>query len=388
MLLGIAMCSATLFALSCLRIAWSPGWTIVFLLVIAIALAIVATHDVGWSVTRDSLHWVDLLTLGTLAGYTLFATVAHSAENDSIAIWGLKGAVFFVHRGIDWAFLQNPWYVWDHPDYPLLLPLSLDFLALFRGAWEGALAGLLHPFFAAAIVTMVRSMLGDEFPPLPASIATFAIAPLAMSPWIGMAEGPLIAFGTAGVLLARRWNLFAASLLLGCAAMTKNEGLALIVAVAIGLLLARRGRDVVRLWPAVVIALPWLIARVIFSLPTDIATGPLLERLVERLRSPGVIVAALAANVPGMRLLCFGIVAALLLTARFARDEAFALGAMAAQIAFYVAVYVVTPRDLGWHIRSSWPRLVTHVALTLAFVAVVLLFRWISSSEPSVARSA
>lgn len=376
MLLGIAICAAVLFAMSCVGIHWSLAWTVVFLAVAAIALAVIATKGAGWVVPRERLHVLDLATLVTLAGFALFATASPPPENDFIGIWGIKAAMFSVHGGIDWAFLQNPAYVYDHPDYPLMLPLSFDYMSLWSDGWDRVAAEWLNPFFALAILAIIRSLLAEEAPPLIASLGTLAVAPLAMSQWIGLAEAPLIAFGTAGILLVRRHNMTAAALFLGCAAMTKNEGLALLVAAGIGLLAARRRRDLWRLWPAVAIAMPWLIARAIYSLPTDIARGPVLTRALARLRAPGELATALVAATAVQVLLWIGIAAALAVTARLLRDETFALVTAFVQLAFYIGSYVVTANDVTWHVHWSWDRLMTHVEPTLAFVAVVLLYRW------------
>jgi hypothetical protein len=380
-LLGIAICAAALFAMSCVGIHWSLAWTVTFLAITAIALAVIATKDAGWTIPRERLHILDMATLVTLAGFALFATASPPAENDFIGIWGIKAAMFSVHGGIDWAFLQNSAYVYDHPDYPLLLPLSFDYMSLWSGGWDRVAAEWLNPFFALAILAIVRSLLAEEAPPLIASVGTFAIAPLAMSPWIGIAEAPLIAFGTAGILLARRRNMTAAALLLGCAAMTKNEGLALLVAVGIGLFVAKRGRDLWRLWPAVAITMPWLIARAIYSLPTDIATGPVLARALARLRAPGELATLLLTHTAAQAVFWIGIAAALIVTVRLLRAEAFALVTAFVQLAFYIGSYVVTSRDLTWHVHWSWERLMTHIELAMAFVAVVLLYRWIGRAK-------
>ena len=64
-----------------------------------------------------------------------------------------------------------------------------------------------------------------------------------------------------------------ASILLGFAASTKNEGIAMLVSAAIALLIIRP-RDVIRLWLSVAIAAPWLILRATHYLPTDIVVDP------------------------------------------------------------------------------------------------------------------
>lgn len=378
MLLGIAICAAVLFAMSCLGAAWTFTRASVAVLSIAIALTLACRPR---PIRVEPLHWFDLLTIATLAGYALFATIAAPPEIDFIANWGLKAATFAHHGGIDWSFLRNPWYRWDHPDYPPLLPLVFDFMTLASGRWTPEILGLANPFFALGLILILRSLLADEMrSPRIASLATLAIAPLAMAPWLGIAEGPLIAFGTAGVLLARRKLMAPAALFLGCAAMSKNEGTALLIAVLAGLIAARRWRDPLRLWPALAIAAPWYVARVVFSLGTDIASGPVLARALARLRAPGELVAAFATYRTGLPLLWIGIAAGVILGIRFAGDEIFVLGSMAVQYLFYFGAYLVTEKDVGWHIRWSWERLAAQGMATLAFVAVVLLYR--AATEP------
>jgi hypothetical protein len=391
LLLGIAICTGVLYAMSLLGIAWNLPATLAILAVITIAFFALATRRCGWSMTIERPHLFDLLTIATLAGYALFATAGPPSDNDFLAIWGLKAAAFAQHGGIDWSFLRSEWYRWDHPDYPLLLPLAFDFMTLVARVWQPETLTLLYPALAAAILLIVRSLSADEFAsPLFASLATAGIAPLAMSPWIGIAEAPLIAFGTAAILLARRRRMTISSLFLGCAAMTKNEGLALLAAVALALLLTRRFRDVARLWPSVLIVLPWLIARTAHSLTSDVTAGPMFARVFSRLQNPRELVSALGTYKTGEPLLWVGIAVALLLAICFAAEEAFAVGVVAVQVLFYLGAYISTQRDIAWHVRWSWERVVTHVALTLTFVACTLLWKFAiraTPSAPSAARS-
>ena len=379
MLAGIAICGGVLFALSCAGVAWTFARAIAIVLLITVALTF--AHRAK-PIRIERLHWLDLLTIATLAGYALFATIAAPPEIDFIASWGLKGATFAEHGGIDWSFLQNQWYRFDHPDYPPLLPLTFDFMTLASGRWTPETLGWVNPFLALALILILRSLLADDMEsPLAASAATLVIAPLAMAPWIGIAEGPLIAFGTAGVLLARRKMTPIAAILLGCAGMTKNEGLALLASVVIALLLTRRFRDVLRLWPAALIALPWIVIRRVLALHTDFIAGPMFARALERLRNPGELIAAFGTYTTGLPLLWVGIAAAIVLGVRKMRDESFVLAAVAVQFVTYFGVYLITEKDVAWHIRWSWERLVAHETATLAFVGVVLLYRFAMEQE-------
>ena len=113
------------------------------------------------------------------------------------------------------------------------------------------------------------------------------------------------------------------------------------------------------------------------------------SRAIARLRAPGEVLSALATYRTGEPLLWIGIAAALLIGFRRIGEEVFALGTIAIQMIFYFGAYFVTERNVEWHVRWSWERLVTHVTPALAFVAIVMLWRFaVSPSEPSAARSA
>ncbi|HEY8850076.1 MAG TPA: hypothetical protein VIO12_12320, partial [Thermoanaerobaculia bacterium] len=286
-LLGFGGCAALLFVLSLLHIAWNRWW----LIGLGVGAAILV-----WGLASAGLHRLKpaptLLILIPLLGYALFATAGPLWEFDYLSDWGLKARVFWIARGIDWQFLEQATYRATHPDYPLLLPLSFDVLALIRGAWNDQALGLLNVAFAAALLMIIyRVALDETSSAVAAALVTFAMFPLAAVPWIGIGEGPFVACATAGLLLMRR-NVSIAAVMLGLAASTKNEGLTLIVAAAIALLVCRRAKDIIRLWPAAAIVAPWLIVRAMHRLPTDIAAGSVLSRIADHLAHPGPLIDA------------------------------------------------------------------------------------------------
>ncbi len=198
--------------------------------------------------------------------------------------------------------------------------------------------------------------------------------PFAATPWIGLAEGPFVAFATSALLLIRRGNMALGAILLGLAASTKNEGLTLIVAAAIGLVCARRARDVIRLWPAVAIPLPWLIARSLHSLVTDIASGGVIARIAGHLRNPMPLVAAIASVSLGKLLLWIALAIGIVIVSRvLVTRERFLMVTLAVQFACYIGAYLATPFDLSWHVTWSWERLVTHLTPALTYVVLTSL---------------
>jgi hypothetical protein len=395
-LLGIAICAGSLFTITLAGIPWSLRAALLLTAIAVILLVITgfrrrrataqissesAAPDAAVRVRGGWASWLfDLLTAVTIAGYTAIATAGPIAEIDFIAAWGLKARMFWIARGIDWPFLENPWYRWIHADYPPLVPLAFDWMILFQGQWDDRWLGALYPCFALALLLIIRSLLDEELgSPAYAAFATLALTPLAASPWIGIGEGPLLAFGTAGVLLLRRairdsaHSVEYASLFLGVAAATKNEGLALLAAAAIAMLASRRSRAAAwRLWPAAAIAAPWLIARALHALSTDLARGEPLQRIIEHAQHPLILIHAIAGQSTGHRWFWIGVAVAFTLTiGRLLREERFVLVTVGLLLAFDLIAYLSTAQDVEWLVRWSWERLLAQVTVLAGFLAVV-----------------
>jgi hypothetical protein len=324
-------------------------------------------------------HPFDLLTVVTLTGYALYATLASLWEWDFWAIWGLKAKTFLEAGGIDWRFLESRWNSFTHPDYPLLVPLNFDFVALAGGGWSDRWLGLLYVAWGIALLLIVRAIAARETSPFFAALLTLALAALSVSRYVGLAEGALIAFGSSGVLFIRAALLDddAASwrngaLMLGLAANCKNEGLALLVAATIAVLLFAR-QSVVRLWPAYALAAPWLLLRATHALPTDIIGGSAMSRFFTRLPDAPRILAFIAARLyqPWFWL---AILAGILIAPAAARHrERFVLLVTGIQLAFFIAAYFATPYEVQWHVLTSWPRLTRQIAVPITFVVFLML---------------
>jgi hypothetical protein len=314
-------------------------------------------------------HPADYGTLLLVVAHARAATRAFFDEWDFWAIWGLKGRVFLAHRGIDWAWLETPANAFAHPDYPPLLSLNYAFYAMQAGEWNDVRLGLVTTLFGAAVLLLVRDSFDERF----AAWATLGVASLALSPWVGLAEAPLIAYGTAGLLFLRNRQLPLGALLLGLAACTKNEGLALMAAAAGALALSGRWRDIPRLWPALAVAAPWQVMRAFHALPTDLLAGPLQQRIAANVARRSEFFGALAAERPVQPELWIALLVAMLLFARGLGRERFILIAVVLQLAFYVAAFATTPKDLTWHVETAAARLLEQMALPLAFAVLSVL---------------
>jgi hypothetical protein len=360
LLIGIAICAATLTILP-----WSRWIVVTAILIIAAA----AFRPKPFKLNPS------FLLLALLLGYALYATLAPPPEHDYLVNWGFKAKAFFEGRAIDWQLLGRSIDRNVHPDYPLLLPLTYDFIAVLRNGWNDANLGIVHVAFAAALLLVFFERAWDDTRSrLAAAFIAIALIPFAATPWIGLAEGPFVAYATAALLLIRRGDLTLGAILLGLAASTKNEGLTLIAAVAIGLLCAERKRDVLRLWPAILIPLPWLIARLLHQLPTDIATGGVMARIVEHASHPGPLFAALSPVSLGKPLYWIALAIGIAIASRtLVMRERFILAALAVQFVCYLGAYLATPLDVVWHVTWSWERLVAHLTPALTYVVLVAL---------------
>jgi hypothetical protein len=326
---------------------------------------------------------IHALTIATVISYAFYATLAPLWEWDFWAIWGLKARVFLEHRGIDWRFLSSEWNTFAHTDYPQLVPFNYDFIALIAGEWDDRWLGLLNVAFAVAVLCIVYAIAKKQSTTLIASLATLACASTAASRYVGLAEGALIAFAGAGVLMVREAILDDdesamrhGALLLGFAASCKNEGVALLVAVAIALALVAR-KWLLRLWPAVLIVAPWMLLRAFHHLPTDLAEGNVTARIVAHLKDIVPIARDLALTLVNPVLWIALIAGAI----AWRKRERFVLLVVAIQLAFYLASYLATPHDVHWHIATSWPRLTRHLLIPLTVAVVLALANWLGGGE-------
>lgn len=397
-LIGATVCTVELTLLSLLGIRWHVAWFILAALATLAfaglwrksatsAAAGAETSSVdggrGRSYKLRPHTWIHLLVLCAMSAAAFFhagyATLTPPWQWDWAAVWGLKAKLFYAQRGIDFTFLSDPSNAFAHPDYPPLIPLSIDVAALIRGSWNDGAAGLLYTFFGMAAGWGSWCVLRRAAPASVAAVASVAIALVALAPWVGLADGPLIAFVGVGCSLLWRFavigdrrDVWLGFVILGGAALTKNEGLAIAIAAAAALALqTRRWRLVTFGAVPVLVAAPWLIARVVYQLATDHASGNVMQRVAMNGNRLGDIAEALATHHPDKLLFwCFAIAAVVAGGRRLLRER-FLLSLLAAQLIVYGAAYLTSPHgDVAAHVANSWPRLAWHLAPVLILLTV------------------
>ena len=378
-LLGAGAAWLHLFALSAVGVAWSRTSVILamaplFLAVLWRVRAVGVSQSSGTAASPQAAPplgsaLLDGFTIAIVIAYAIFALWAPPYEWDYYGIWGLKARWFFDTKGLDWATVP---FI-GKADYPLLMPLLFDFVAVITKTWNDRTFGWIYVFLCASVLAVVRGMFADEVKH--PALATLAIAFPAMNLWIGLAEAGVMAFGCAGLLFLRRGSIALGAVMLGLAASSKNEGLALIGVSAVALLIVTRSlRKVLQLWPAIAIVVPWMITRAVLKLSTDFTDDSMVSRIFARLGNPSEVIDAFVNAPPDQPWFWVAVIAAVLVFLRDAvRREAFLLIAVTLQLGLMFAQALATPWDFASHVSLTLNRLPHQIAPAAGFLAVMLL---------------
>jgi len=337
---------------------------------------------------------------------------------DTVAIWNLK-ARFLLRAGPHWSDAIDPALMAAHPDYPLLLPLSVARLWRYTGGTESSFAPIVT---AAAFTTASVALLGAGVAQLRGRAQGWlaALALLAMSAFIEIgawqyADVPLAFFQLAAIacaMLALRqeeahrplsngaagtWTV--AGLCAGAALWTKNEGAlfagAFLVAIgAVGLVGKEGSLQTLRRLARISLGLlPAVAALIFFKLehpfPNDILAGfdrETAHRLFDPERHTAVLSnlkqAALSFpdRVPTLLVFAYAIVAATRIgraTSALGASERSALAACTLCLVLMTvglySIYLITPHPIAWHVSSSAPRLWLQFLPSVLFLIFVAL---------------
>ncbi len=317
---------------------------------------------------------------------------------DAWAIWNFK-ARWLARGGSSWSdILTNHIFATAHPDYPLLLPLSVSRLWTMTGgvplAVPQAFGVCAAAVVAALLVGATRVLRGPMsaavagagllvLPPfLAASASQLADVPLACCYLATLVALALGAQGGQG-----RWFALA-GLSAGAAMWTKNEGTLFFVCALAGLVAtaARSGGErreaARRIGEFVAGAAPFIVATVVLrwiALPNDLMAGQSVVATWERLTTAGRHVEILRQGVTLLRTLpdAIGVVgvAGYLGFRGLAPDLRPTMPVvitLALTACGYYALYLVTPSDLSWHLTTSADRLLIQLWPSLVFAALFL----------------
>ncbi len=126
--------------------------------VAAIALAGARRRSsAGWypSGRKRDLRALGLAGVAAAAWLVFLLTALADAPfaTDFLAIWGAKAKIVFESASVPGRLFGDPVLAFAHPEYPLLLPLSLAGLGVAAGQWDDQALALLYPVFALATLS-------------------------------------------------------------------------------------------------------------------------------------------------------------------------------------------------------------------------------------------
>ena len=361
--------------------------------------------------------WNRLLAISFVAALILAALGAIGAyvrdplgDWDAWAIWNQR-ARFLYCAGDGWREAFSP--VFQHTDYPLLLPCSNVRLWSYLGmeqSWVPWFLGVCLTFATVGLLTAGVCRLRSRSQGLLAGLTLLGMVPFLQQGTWQYADIPLAFFILSAVLLLvlydaserPHWGMLALSgLTAGLAAWTKNDGLLLLIALPVARSVAVWHRDGVPkvfsqflYWSIGV--LPVLAAIVLHKAflagDNDLLSGQNWDASLPRLLDPwrywyvvqALVLYALRIARPFAIVLplCVLFLGMTRSRPRGARGLPTACVTLVLMLAGYSAVYILTPWDIHWHLASSAERLL----LQLLPLALLIVFLSLASPEELLAR--
>jgi hypothetical protein len=345
-----------------------------------------------------------LVTAGAAILFTRLTLLDPHGQWDAWAIWNLR-ARFLWRAGPDWAQVFTTAPGWSHPDYPLLLPLSVVRLWWYAGIETTMGPALLAALFTCSTVALLVSALwvvAGSTAGILGGLALIGLPAFVVHGASQYADTPLGFFILASVtLVCLRHCLPAppgaatvlAGVAAGLAAWTKNEGVLFAVAllVSTGVVAAQRAgppgaaRELGLLGCGL---LPVLSVVLAFKAWVSLGSG----QLAGATRGVGVRVLDLgrywevalglrrglialgdgALFGPAWLLVLYLALVGVRPSALARLETRVAVLALGLVLGGYAAAYVVTPVNLRWHLDASASRLWLHLWPSLVFLCFLL----------------
>jgi Dolichyl-phosphate-mannose-protein mannosyltransferase len=345
-----------------------------------------------------------VVALGSASAFVLKAARLPHGDWDGWAIWNLR-ARFLFRSEASWLDAFSPVLSWSHPDYPLLVPAAIARAWTYVGGDVVAVPVTMAALFGVATAGLLW-----------AGVAVLRGAPQGLVALVALLGTPVFALHAAsqyadiplGYLILATLVLLSvhdrmprgrsavaglAGGMLGLAAWTKNEGSLALVAVLLGRFAAlawaggwRAGvRQMVPLLAGLTPVLAVLVGfRLWVAPPGDLLQAQALEGAGQRLLDGsryGRIALAFARRIAGFGfaeyMVGLLILYALLMGRRADPGDraSVATGAMtlAVMLLGFGVIYVITPKDLAWHLDTSLWRLLLQLWPSALFVYCLIV---------------
>ena len=328
--------------------------------------------------------WGESLALFALLVFACTAVTLSTMTPDFIYHWGLKGHRFFLHRGVDYAWLGRPWNWPLHPDYPNLLPELSALSALFAGGFEPHAQMLWTLIFFLLMLASAREGLRaiedrwtrqTALAALGLTAAMFGMGHLMAGAADWMMAASFLAAVPALLRPPDRAGDWQVGIAAGFAAASKIEGAPFAVILAATQFFRRLAaerrldwRAAVRVGlPAAAVGAPWLLQVVRHRLFLGSNSGS-FELARMKVILPALAEAFADPAWHGLSLLVF--LGPALLLVRKVRPVAVVA---TLQLLFYLYVYFTAPVETRYYVLSSFSRLIFHLipALMVAGMGVL-----------------
>jgi hypothetical protein len=333
-----------------------------------------------------------LVTAVPLVVLLCAAAVMPTRDYDGRVTWLPKARAIAFDGSVAGPFFQGQRGLNLHNRYPLLIPLDAATIMTLTGRLENETARWLYPLIAVAVIVVLRSLLIAWFGPAGA----WTVAAMAWLPVLTAIEGGALAsyndlalaafFGVAVLYLIASPEhpnaLRVAGLFSAFAVLTKNEGLALAIAVLCAAVVARRLKSVANwTWTILpVIAAQALVSSWRMQVPAayDEQYGVLVATLPTSLdRAPAAMRALLthAVNFSEWGIFWIAFAIAVLIAAWTARSARFAipLVAILAALGAYTLALTVTSWRIDDLAAVAANRLLSHLLLPAASIIAMAI---------------
>ncbi len=351
--------------------------------------------------------------LSSMVSFAISVVQEPHGKWDAWLIWNMR-ARFIFRGGESWQDYFHSGLSWTHPDYPLMLPLSIVRSWKYMGGEHLSVPIAVSFLFLCALLGLIVSslaMLRSESQGYLGGLVLLGSPFVILMGASQLADIPLAFFLLAAVVLLcmhdrlsdrRHSILVLAGVAAGLVAWTKNEGLLIVcVLLLVRFLVVATGTDG---WKEAVRQLLWLTAGVLpvllviaaFKLhlapTTDLFADQNVHTIWARLTDPERYTSILRAYIhtgltftqgihdirTGFRL-NLGIAGILFLAVYLVltgialerKDTGAILGVsmvILMTLAGYFAVYLITPLNLDWHLLTSLNRLFLQLWPTMIFI--------------------
>lgn len=407
--LGVGGLAWLMFAVSFLGINFQVFYFILItLMALILVLAaknipgVLRNFPVGWRSNLILSQKIIIPLIGLIYIYLLFSWFnLPLAKWDSWAIYGFKAKALYLAKTVPVGFFTDSTKAYAHLDYPLLLPLAQAWVFTALGSWNDQLVNIISVFYSLSLIFIFYFTLkafSNRRYAIFFTLFLMTIPKLTEFLFSGYADVPLMVGYFINLAYLLRWFyapqkngfLYLSAIALGLAVWSKNDGLAICLVnfIIFIYLVFRRWKFsrnpvflIIRYLALIaVIILPWMLFKTLLHIPNDLinAQNVSLGAWQSNLNRLPLIFQSFAGYMASLKGWNFLWVALpVLIVLRF--KKAFSLPALAVLISLlayfgiWVIIYMITPREINWHLANSAERLLLQMAPLALFLTALLV---------------